>query len=150
MKEMNNHLKQICLDLRPLSLINRLAFDQFYQLLDDYIEELRKLNIIPRDFAFAVLFTSYSLVNQCNYSKSITDLMNEWDKYNSAIFRVFNSDGNDELETEYINTISFKEDSEIQANDLVKFMKYLYELTKKNEIKEYDELIRSVINGIIK
>ena len=149
---MSNHLKQIWLDLRPQSLINRSAFDEFYQLLDEYKEELRKLHIIPTDFAFALIYTSFSLINQCKYSSSSTDLMNEWDKYNKTIFRVFNSDQIDELdelETEWITKLSLQDDNEIQATDLVKIMKYLNELVKKNGINKYD-LIRSVIYGLIK
>ncbi|WP_438347993.1 hypothetical protein ACP8HI_20385 [Paenibacillus sp. FA6] len=146
MKDMSDQLKRICLDLRPLSLINREEFDEFYSLLNKYQHEINRLNVLPKDFAWALIYTSYSMINQCNYTKYTDDLMNEWDRYNKAILRVFKSEVKVDLDIYWINNNIFRNENEVLIIDLSIFLQHLYSLIKNNEIAKYNIIIQVALN----
>ena len=144
--EIQSYLKQLCLDLRPNSKINRVAFNQVYQLLESHQIELKKLEVIPADFVWGILYTSFSLMHQCNYSKSKTELENECKMFYQSILRTFDIEIEvSELNDEWIKNKFKEEKMEVRINDFISLIKTLYELILKDKNEELILVIKKAM-----
>ncbi|MEK4251886.1 hypothetical protein [Paenibacillus sp. FSL W7-1287] len=149
--EILSNLKQICLDLRPDSKINKVAFNQVYQLLESHRIELKKLEVVPADFAMGILYTSFSLIHQCNYSKSKTELGNECRMFYQSILRTFDIEIEiSELNDEWIKSKFKEEKKEVRINDFIRLIKTLYELKLKDENEELIPVINKAMTELMK
>lgn len=150
-KEIQSNLKQICLDLRPDSKINRVAFNKVYQLLECHRVELKKLEVVSADFVRGILYTSFSLMHQCNYSKTKIELENECQTFYQSILKTFDIETElSELDDECIKSKFEEGKKEVKINDFISLIKILNEEKLKDNNEEFITYIQKTLKELMK
>ncbi|MCF2946429.1 hypothetical protein [Paenibacillus tarimensis] len=84
---------QICLDLRPCSIIDKHKFNELYTKFNELKHVINKKNaqVISKELVRALLYVSDGIIVQCNFSRKKDHLINEWIILNKEIISLLRS-----------------------------------------------------------
>jgi hypothetical protein len=76
-KKLKGLMIDIILCLRPEKTINRIAFDELYDMLDCLKVEIQDSEKIPQKFTALLLLTNYLILSEAKHAKYPEDIMKE-------------------------------------------------------------------------
>jgi hypothetical protein len=134
---------QICADLRPRSIVDKVKFQKLYKLLNDYrIIIQNEQESVPWSLIENLSYLSDSLIVQCNYSKTKEHLIIEWKLLNENILKLFAIENSNKQESFNLNNILISDEMEIE--EAWRLFKKMYDLIINSDLiltpQKYEEL----------